>query len=154
MSLPFHRSLGFEHRYTGRGEITALVHKLLEIYPNFAFSPDDTRILIETPDKTFAEYVGSWARRGDPANGSSSVHRVPGGRGWQDQVAAESFNPMTMTQAQLPNGIADIGRHGDQVHSSDRAQNAVCTETLMQPGPKDGLLLHQLSFALSANRKE
>jgi hypothetical protein len=30
---------------------------LLEIYPNFAFAPDDTRILIEAPKKTFAEYV-------------------------------------------------------------------------------------------------
>ena len=30
--LPFLRSLGVEPRYTGRREITALVHKLLEIY--------------------------------------------------------------------------------------------------------------------------
>ena len=42
--LPFLRSLGVEPRYTGRSEITALVRKLLEIYPNFAFAPDDTRI--------------------------------------------------------------------------------------------------------------
>src|SRR5258708_334658 len=52
--LPFLRSLGVEPRYAGRREITALVRKLLEIYPNFAFAPDDTRILIETPEKTFA----------------------------------------------------------------------------------------------------
>jgi hypothetical protein len=51
--LPFLRSLGVEPRYTGRREIAALVHKLLEIYPNFAFAPDDTRILIDTPEKTF-----------------------------------------------------------------------------------------------------
>jgi uncharacterized protein len=55
--LPFLRSLGVEPRYKGRREITALIHKLLELYPNFAFAPDDTRILIETPEKTFAEYV-------------------------------------------------------------------------------------------------
>ena len=55
--LPFLRSLGVEPRYKGRREITALVSKLLEIYPNFAFAPDDTQILIETPEKTFAEYV-------------------------------------------------------------------------------------------------
>src|SRR5258708_38712167 len=54
--LPFLRSLGVEPRYTGRREITALVRQLLEIYPNFAFAPDDTRILIETPEKTFAEH--------------------------------------------------------------------------------------------------
>ena len=51
--LPFLRSLGVEPCYTGRREITALVRKLLEIYPNFAFAPDDTRILIETPEKTY-----------------------------------------------------------------------------------------------------
>src|SRR3979409_590471 len=55
--LPFLRSLGVEPRYTGRREITALVRKLLEIYPNFAFAPQDTRILIETPDKRSAEYA-------------------------------------------------------------------------------------------------
>src|SRR5882757_4688302 len=55
--MPFLRSLGVEPRYRGRREISALVRKLLEIYPNFAFAPDDT---------------------------PSSVHRVPGGRGWQD----------------------------------------------------------------------
>src|SRR6267154_6826871 len=54
--LPFLCSLGVEPRYTGRGEIAALVRKLLEIYPDFAFAPDDTSILIETPEKTFAEY--------------------------------------------------------------------------------------------------
>jgi hypothetical protein len=79
--LPFLRSLGVEPRYTGRGEITALVRKLLEIYPNFAFAPDDTRILIETPDKTFAEYVGR-GRAAARANRPSLVHRVPGGKGW------------------------------------------------------------------------
>ncbi len=70
--LPFLRSLGVEPRYTGRGEISALVHKLLEIYPNFAFAPDDTRILIETPDKTFAEYVG----RGRAAATGRTAHHL------------------------------------------------------------------------------
>jgi len=46
--LPFLRSLGVEPRYTGRRQITALVHKLLDLYPDFAFAPDDTRILIES----------------------------------------------------------------------------------------------------------
>ena len=55
--LPFLRSLGVGPRYTGRREITALLHQLLELYPNFAFAPDDIHILIETPKKTFAEYV-------------------------------------------------------------------------------------------------
>jgi len=89
--LPFLRSLGVAPRYTGRREITALLHQLLTLYPNFAFAPDDIHILIETPKKTFAEYVAHRARRCDRANGPSSVHRVPGGRGWRDQVAARNL---------------------------------------------------------------
>src|SRR4030081_11821 len=54
--LPFLRALGVEPRYTGRREITALLHQLLKLYPDFTFAPDDTRILIETPEKTFAQY--------------------------------------------------------------------------------------------------
>jgi hypothetical protein len=55
--LPFLRSLGVGPRYTGRFEITALLHQLLKLYPNFAFAPDDIDVLIETPEKAFAEYV-------------------------------------------------------------------------------------------------
>jgi uncharacterized protein len=46
--LPFLRSLGVEPCYTGRREVAALLHKLHELYPDFAFAPKDTRILIET----------------------------------------------------------------------------------------------------------
>ena len=52
--LPYLRSLGVGPRYVGRREITALLNQLLNLYPNFAFAPDDILILIETPDKTFA----------------------------------------------------------------------------------------------------
>ena len=56
--LPFLRSLGVGPRYTGRREIAALLHQLLKLYPNFTFAPDDIYVLlIETPEKTFAEYV-------------------------------------------------------------------------------------------------
>ena len=73
--LPFLRSLGVEPRYRGRREIAALVHKLLEIYPDFAFAPDDTRILIETPEKTFAEYV---AHARAAATGRTAHHLFTG----------------------------------------------------------------------------
>jgi uncharacterized protein len=86
--LPFLRSLGVAPRYTGRREITALLHQLLTLYPNFAFAPDDIHILIETPKKTFAEYV---AHARAAATGPSSVHRVPDGRGRRDQVAARNL---------------------------------------------------------------
>jgi len=40
---------------------------LLELYPNFAFAPDDIHILIETPEKTFGRVCGACARRCDRA---------------------------------------------------------------------------------------
>jgi hypothetical protein len=113
--LPFLRSLGVEPRYTGRREISALVHKLLEIYPNFAFAPDDTRILIDTPDKTL--YVG---RGRAAATGRTAHHLFTGylvAEAGRIKLLRESFNPLTMAQAQLPNGVADIGPPGDEVHS-------------------------------------
>jgi hypothetical protein len=115
--LPFLRSLGVEARYTGRREITALVHKLLEIYPNFAFAPDDIHVLIETPEKTFAEYV---AHARAAATGRTAHHLFTGylvAEAGKIKLLRESFNPLTMAQAQLPNGAADIGPPGNEVHS-------------------------------------
>jgi uncharacterized protein len=85
--------------------------------PNFAFSSDDTRILIETPDKTVAEYVGS----GRAATTGRTAHHLFTGylvaKAGRIKLLREPFNPLTMAQAQLPNGVADIGPSGDQVHS-------------------------------------
>jgi len=115
--LSFLRSLGVEPRYTGRREIAALVHKFLELYPDFAFAPDDTRILIETPQKTFAEYV---AHARAAATGRTAHHLFTGylvAEAGEIKLLRETFNPLTMAQAQLPNGAADVGQPGDEVHS-------------------------------------
>ena len=88
-----------------------------QIYPNFAFAPDDTRILIETPDKTLAEYVG---RGRAAATGRTAHHLFTGylvAKAGEMKLLRESFNPLTMAQAQLANGVADIGPPGDEVHS-------------------------------------
>jgi hypothetical protein len=115
--LPFLRSLGVEPRYAGRREITALLRKLLELYPNFAFAPDDTRILIETPEKTFAEYVAH-ARA---AATNRRLHQLFTGylvaEAGEIKLLRESFNPLAMAQAQLPNGAADLGPPSGEVHS-------------------------------------
>jgi uncharacterized protein len=115
--LPFLRSLGVEPRYTGRREIAGLVHNLLKIYPDFAFTPDETRILIETPEKTVAEYE---AHARAAATGRTAHHLFTGylvAEAGKIKLLRESFNPLTMAQAQLPNGVADIGPPGDEVHS-------------------------------------
>ena len=115
--LPFLRSLGVEPRYTGRGAITALLRQLLKLYPNFAFAPDDIRVLIETPEKTFAEYV---AHARAAATGRVLHHLFTGyvvAKAGEIKLIRETFNPLAMAQAQLPNGVADIGPPGDEVHS-------------------------------------
>jgi len=115
--LPFLRSLGVEPRYKGRREITALIHKLLEIYPNFAFATGDIRILIETPEKTFAEYE---AHARAAATGRTAHHLFTGylvAEAGEIKLLRETFNPLTMAQVQLPNGAADIGPPGNEVHA-------------------------------------
>jgi len=115
--LPFLRSLGVEPRHTGRREITALLHRLLELYPNFAFAPADIHILIETPEKRYAEYM---AHARDAATGRT-LHQLFTGylvaKAGEIKLLRETFNPLAMAQAQLPNGVADIAPPGDEVHS-------------------------------------
>jgi len=115
--LPFLRSLGVESRYRGRREVNALVQQLLTIYPNFAFAPADIHVLIETPEKTFAEYV---AHARAAATGRTVHHLFTGylvAEAGNIKLLRETFNPLAMAQAQLPHGVADIGPPGDEVHS-------------------------------------
>ena len=115
--LPFLRSLGVEPRYSGRGEIVTLLAQLLKLYPNFAFAPDDIHILIETPEKTFAEYV---AHARAAATGRTVHHLFTGylvAKAGEIKLLRETFNPLAMAQAQLPNGVADVGPPGEDVHS-------------------------------------
>jgi ketosteroid isomerase-like protein len=115
--LPYLRSLGVGPRYVGRRGITALLNQLLKLYPNFAFAPDDIRILIETPDKTFAEYV---AHARAAATGRT-LHQLFTGylvaEAGQIKLIREMLNPLAMAQAQLANGVAEIGPPGNEVHS-------------------------------------
>ena len=115
--LPFLRSLGVKARYAGRREIVALLHQLLNLYPNFAFARDEVSILIETPEKTFAEYV---AHARAAATGRTAHHLFTGylvAKDGEISLLRESFNPLAMAQAQLPNGVADIGPPGNEVHA-------------------------------------
>ena len=115
--MPFLRSLGVAPRHTGRREIAGLIHQLLKLYPNFAFGPHDTRILIETPERTFGEYVG----HGRAAATGRTLHQLFTGylvaEAGEIKLIRESFNPLAMAQAQLPHGAADIPPPGDDVHS-------------------------------------
>ena len=117
LELPFLRSLGVEPRYSGRREIAACLRQLRKLYPDVAFAPSDTTVLIETPEKTFAEYVTHTTAS---ATGRL-LHQLFTGylvaEAGEIKLLRESFNPLAMAQAQLPTGVAAIGAPGAEVHS-------------------------------------
>ncbi len=115
--LPFLRSLGVQARFAGRQEITGLLHQLHKLYPDVAFEPEDIQVLIETPEKSFAEYVthATAAATGRKAHLLFTGYVVA--QAGEIKLIRESFNPLTMAQAQLANGAADVGPPGDELHS-------------------------------------
>ena len=117
LELPFLRSLGVQPRYTGRSEIAACLSQLRKLYPDVAFAPNDTTVLIETPNKTLAEYVTHMTA----ATTGRLLHQLFTGylvaEEGEIKLLRESFNPLAMAQAQLPNGVADVGPPSDEVHS-------------------------------------
>jgi hypothetical protein len=118
LELPFLRSLGVAARYTGRREIAACLSQLQKLYPDVACAPNDIKVLIETPDKTLAEYVTHMTAA---ATGRLLHHLFTGylvAEAGQIKLLRESFNPLAMAQAQLPNGVAAIGPPpSNEVHS-------------------------------------
>jgi hypothetical protein len=71
----------------------------------------------DTPETTFAEYV---AHARAAATGRT-LHQLFTGylvaEAGQIKLLRESFNPLAMAQAQLPNGVADIEPPGDEVYA-------------------------------------
>ena len=115
--LPFLRSLGFQARFVGRQEIIGLLTQLHTLYPDVAFKPEDTRIHIETPDKIF----GEWVTHATAAATGRKAHLLFSGYlmafAGEIKLIRETFNPLAMAQAQLPNGAADVGPPGDEIHA-------------------------------------
>jgi len=80
-------------------------------------APEEVQFERQLRPRTFAEYVG---RGRAAATGRTAHHLFTGylvAKAGKIKLLRESFNPRTMAQAQLPNGVADIGPPGDQVHS-------------------------------------
>ena len=57
VELPFLHSLGIPWRHRGRQAISELQASLAGLYLDFAFKPEDTHVLIDTPEQVFAEYM-------------------------------------------------------------------------------------------------
>src|SRR6201984_1240499 len=108
VELPFLHSLGIPWRHQGRQAISDLQDSLAGLYLDFAFKPEDTHVLIDTPGQVFAEYM---AHPTAPATGRT-VHHLFTGRlvaeNGQIKLLRESLNPVAVAQALLPGGVKDL----------------------------------------------
>ena len=108
VELPFLHSLGIPWRHRGRRAISELQKSLAGLYLDFAFNPEDTHVLIDTPEQVFAEYM---AHPKVKATGRT-VHHLFAGRlvaeKGQIKLLRESLNPLAVGQALLPGGVKDL----------------------------------------------
>jgi len=108
VELPFLHSLGIPWRHRGRQAISELQDSLAGLYLDFGFPPEDTHVLIDTPEQVFAEYMAHPTAR---ATGRT-VHHLFTGRlvaeNGQIKLLRESLNPVAVAQALLPGGVKDL----------------------------------------------
>jgi hypothetical protein len=108
VELPFLYSVGIPWRHRGRQAIRDLQGQLAGFYLDFAFKPEETHVLIDTPDQVFAEYMAHPTVR---ATGRTLHHlftaRVVAQNG-QVKLMRESLNPFAAAQALLPGGVKDL----------------------------------------------
>jgi hypothetical protein len=108
VELPFLYSVGIPWRHTGRQAIRELQGFLGELYEGFGFPPEDTTVLIDTPEQVFAEYMGKPTVR---ATGRTIHHlfaaRVVAENGLI-KLVRESLNPFAAAQGILPGGVKDL----------------------------------------------
>ena len=108
VELPFLHSLGISWRHRGRQAIRELQDSLARLYLDFAFEPEDTQVLIDTPEQVFAEYM---AHPTVAATGRTVHHlftgRLVAGNG-RIKLLRESLNPLAVGQALMPGGVRDL----------------------------------------------
>src|SRR3984893_16304862 len=108
VELPFLHSLGIPWRHRGRQAINELQDSLAGLYLDFAFKPEDTHVLIDTPEQVFAEYMAHPTVR---ATGRT-VHHLFTGRlvaeNGQIKLLRESLNTVAVGRALLPGGLKDL----------------------------------------------
>ena len=108
LELPFLHSLGIPWRHQGRQAIRELQDQLAGLYVDIGFLPEDTIVLIDTPEQVFAEYM---AHPTVTATGRTLHHlftaRLVAENG-QIKLVRESLNPFAAAQALLPGGVKDL----------------------------------------------
>src|SRR5258707_15859628 len=63
LELPFLHSLGIPWRHQGRQAIRVLQDQLARLYVDIGFLPEDTIVLIDTPEQVFAECMAQTTAR-------------------------------------------------------------------------------------------
>jgi len=108
LELPFLHSLGIPWRHRGRQAIRELQDQLAGLYVDIGFLPEDTVVLIDTPEQVFAEYMAHTTAR---ATGRTLHHmfaaRLVAENGLI-KLVRESLNVVAAAQALLPGGVKDL----------------------------------------------
>ena len=108
LELPFLHSVGIPWRHQGRQAIRELQVSLAGLYLDFAFMPEDTHVLIDTPEQVFAEYMAHTTAK---ATGRTLHHlfaaRLVAENGLI-KLVRESLNVVAAAQALLPGGVKDL----------------------------------------------
>src|SRR6266849_9206389 len=108
LELPFLHSVGIPWRHRGRQAIRELQNSLAGIYLDLAFKPEDTHVLIDTPEQVFAEYMAHTTAK---ATGRTLHHmfaaRLVAENGLI-KLVRESLNVVAAAQALLPGGVKDL----------------------------------------------
>ena len=109
LEFPFLHALGIPTRYQGReaiGQFYDFVGSTL--FPGIAFKPEDTAVLIETPDQVFAEFIAHTRAAGT----GRLIHHLFAGRlvveNGKIKLLRESLNTAAAAQALNPNGATDL----------------------------------------------
>src|SRR5262245_56965014 len=108
VELPSLHAIGIEPRYEGRARIKVFYDLVRKLYPDFGFKPQDTKVLIETPDQVFAEYTA----RTTAAGTGRLIHHLFAARlvaeNGKIKLLRESLNVVAAAQALKPNGNAEL----------------------------------------------
>jgi len=108
VELPFLHAVGMPTRYQGRTQIKDFYNQVGTLYADFGFKPEDTRVLIVTPDQVFAEYM----THAKAAGTGRRVHHLFAGRlvaeRGQIKLLRESINVAAAVQALSPKGAAGL----------------------------------------------
>src|SRR6266851_4278729 len=108
VELPFLHAVGMPARHQGRARIKDFYDQVGKLYADFGFKPKDTKVLIETPDQVFAEYMTHTRAAGT----GRLIHHLFAGRlvaeKGQIKLLRESLNVVAAVQALSPKGAAGL----------------------------------------------